>query len=178
VHHGQQLLDLADAFGEPIAFHRQLHGHGHSHRLSQRLVLRILIHGVVAGVVVVAPPTQLIDTLDDGGVFTFTVVGAVNGVPVVVVVVVVVGVVVPPFLGAPVSDVRSLEQALVTEGAELHVGQDDPPVMLASPPQPMLARAPTNAMNTKPPCVIWPPPTPVSSSLSRALHHRSASAAT
>jgi hypothetical protein len=103
-----------------------------------------VLHGVVA------PLPQVIVTLDDddGGVFTFTV-GAAKGVPpVVVVVVVVVGVVVvvPPFVGALASDFRSLEQALVTEGAPplLHVGHV-PPETVALPPSPphALARAPS-----------------------------------
>jgi hypothetical protein len=95
----------------------------------------------------------LIDTLDDGGVLTFTT-GAENGVPpVVVVVVVVVGVPppLPPFVGALASDFRSLEQALVTEGAaEVHVGQD-PPETTASPPspQPALARVPSIATSIR-----------------------------
>jgi hypothetical protein len=89
-------------------------------------------------------------TLDDGGVDTLTfVVGAANGVPppVVVVVVVVVGVPPPPlplFVGPLASDFVSLEQALVTDGVELHVGQD-PPETVALPPSPphALARAPS-----------------------------------
>jgi hypothetical protein len=100
-------------------------------------------HGVVAA----PPPTQLIETDDEGGVLTFTVVGAANGVPPVVVVVVVEVVVgVPPLVGALASDrvVFSLEQALVTEGVALHVGQDPPPTTASPPsPQPALARAPS-----------------------------------
>jgi hypothetical protein len=103
-------------------------------------------HGVV-------PVPQLIDTLDDdeGGVFTFTT-GAANGVPVVVVVVVVVGVPpppLPPLVGALASDFRSLEQALVTDGAgaELHVGQDPPETVALppSPPQPSRLSVPMRA---------------------------------
>jgi hypothetical protein len=106
----------------------------------------------------VVPLPQLIDTLDDddGGVFTFTVVGAANGVPVVVVVVVVVGVpplLLPLFVGPLASRFDSLEQALVTEGVPplLHVGHDPPETVALppSPPQPALARAPSAMTSIK-----------------------------
>jgi hypothetical protein len=93
----------------------------------------------------------LIETDDDGGVFTLTfVVGAANGVPVVVVVVVVVGVLpLPLFVGPLASRFDSLEQALVTEGVPplLHVGHVPPETVAfpPSPPQPSRLSAPMRA---------------------------------
>jgi hypothetical protein len=115
------------------------------------------------GVVSVAPPIQLIDTLDDGGVLTFTT-GAENGVPpVVVVVVVVVGAPPPPsppFVGALASArvFVSLEQALVTEGAALHVGQAPPPDVFTSPPSPPQPSRLNAPMRARDPSLMRDPP--------------------
>jgi hypothetical protein len=70
----------------------------------------------------------LIDTLDEGGVVTFTTGGAENVVPVVVVVVVAPPPDPPPFVGPLASVVvLSLAQAVVmTDGVDVQVGHDPP----------------------------------------------------